>query len=253
MTSPTRPGTDSGTPYSPRTDGAAPQPAEKASIVEDFIEIFYAPSNVFARRRNAGFGLQFLIVTALSAVFAFASRSLFAAAFDADWPRMAAKMSAQNPQLTEEMIAAQRGIIQGVGTIFGYAGTPVFILVVAVLVWLFARIVSAKLSYGQAALIVTLAWIPRLLQGLFNTVQALITDPTTVQGAHSITASPARFMSGDESRMLLGALMRFDVFTIWVTVLIAIGIAVIGKVPRSQAAIAAALTWAVASVPFLFQ
>jgi hypothetical protein len=100
---------------------------------------------------------------------------------------------------------------------------------------------------------VTLAWIPRLVQGLLNTVQALLTDPTSVEGMHSITYSPARFMASDTPRWLLGALSRLDLFTIWVTVLIAIGIAVIGKVPRQRAAIAAVLVWIVGAIPFLMQ
>ena len=252
MTSPTRPGTDSGAPYSPRSDAAGGQPAEKASVFEDFIEIFYAPTKVFARRQQSGFGIQFLIVTALTAVFTFASRSLIAAVMDAEWPRTAAKM-AQNPRMTEEMINAQRGMVQGIGMIMGYIGTPIMIMLVAVLVFVMAKVVSAKVSFQQAALIVTLAWIPRLLQGLLNTVQALITDPTTVQGMHSITYSPARFMGAETPRMLLGALSRVDIFTLWVTVLIAIGISVIGKVPKGRAAIAAAVVWVLGSIPFRMQ
>lgn len=252
MSNPTRPGTDHGAPYSPASEGGARQAVEKASVIEDFMEIFYAPSKVFARREKSGFGIPFVIVTVLAALFAFASRSLMSAVMDAEWPRTAAKM-AENPRLTEDMIAQQRGFVEGIAMVMGYIGTPVMILLVAVLVWLFSKIVSAKLSYQQAALIVTLAWIPRLVWGLLNTVQALLTDPTSVEGMHSITYSPARFMAADTPRWLLGALGRLDLFTIWVTVLIAIGIAVIGKVPRQRAAIAAILVWVAGAIPFLMQ
>lgn len=252
MTSPSRPGVDRGPAYSPdaaaRPDGGGPD--GKPSLLDDFLEIFYAPARVFARREKSNFGLAFLIVSVLAGIFAFASRSLLAAVMDAEWPRTAARM-AENPRITEEMIAQQRGIMQGMGAIMSYVGTPVMILIVALLAWLFARIVSARISYQQAALIVTLAWIPRLVQGLFNTIQALVFDPASIQGMHSITYSPARFLDGDAPRMLLGALSRFDLFTLWVTVLIAIGISVMARVPRSQAAIAALLVWLAGSIPFL--
>ena len=43
-----------------------------------------------------------------------------------------------------------------------------------------------------------------------------------------------------------------DLFTIWVTVLLAIGLHVVGKIPKQQAAIAAAITWVVGALLPLF-
>src|SRR5436190_22553547 len=102
----TRSGTDKGAPYDPAT--ATPPPAEKASIAEDFIDIFYAPSTVFARRANSGFGLQLLIVSVLFAGFAFASKSVFSQIFDAEFSRGMAKAMANNPRLTADMVSSMR-------------------------------------------------------------------------------------------------------------------------------------------------
>jgi ABC-type transport system involved in cytochrome c biogenesis permease component len=41
------------------------------------------------------------------------------------------------------------------------------------------------------------------------------------------------------------------VFTIWVTVLLAIGLHVVGKIPKQQAAIAAVIVWVVGALPAL--
>jgi hypothetical protein len=41
------------------------------------------------------------------------------------------------------------------------------------------------------------------------------------------------------------------VFTIWVTVLLAIGLSVTGKIPRRRAAIAAGLVWLLGAVPLV--
>jgi len=50
---------------------------------------------------------------------------------------------------------------------------------------------------------------------------------------------------------LLGLVGRIDVFTIWVTILLAIGLAVTGKIPRSRAAIAGVLMWVLGALPTL--
>jgi ABC-type transport system involved in cytochrome c biogenesis permease component len=42
---------------------------------------------------------------------------------------------------------------------------------------------------------------------------------------------------------------RVDLFTIWITVLLAIGLHVVGKIPKQQAGIAAGITWLVGALP----
>ncbi|MEX2153062.1 MAG: YIP1 family protein [Gemmatimonadaceae bacterium] len=237
----TRPGTDRGAGYDPSVQGA---PLEKASVVEDFIDIFYAPSRVFARREKSGFWTHLLIISAIAALFAFANRGVFDQIFDVEFQRGAAKAMEANPQITEDMLAQQRKISGAIAGFFQYIGVPLLVFVVSLLVWGFARVVSAKFSYGQAVMIMTLAYIPRLVQGLLATIQGLLTDTSTIGSMHSVGFSPARFMDPDTTnRALLGLMGRLDLFTLWTTVLIAIGIAVIGKVPRARAAIAAGLVW----------
>ncbi|MDP9202387.1 MAG: hypothetical protein M3P26_10720 [Gemmatimonadota bacterium] len=49
--------------------------------------------------------------------------------------------------------------------------------------------------------------------------------------------------------MMIALASRVDLFTIWVTVLLAIGLHVVGKIPKQQAGIAAAITWLVGALP----
>jgi ABC-type transport system involved in cytochrome c biogenesis permease component len=51
--------------------------------------------------------------------------------------------------------------------------------------------------------------------------------------------------------VLVVLLGRVDVFTIWVTVLLAIGLSVTGRIPRSRAAIAAVIVWICGALPQL--
>jgi hypothetical protein len=49
--------------------------------------------------------------------------------------------------------------------------------------------------------------------------------------------------------MLVEFLGRMDVFTIWVTVLLAIGLAVTGRISRGKAAMAAVVIWLIGALP----
>ena len=78
----------------------------------------------------------------------------------------------------------------------------------------------------------------------------LFLDPDQLNGRFRLTLGVGRFFDPDlMSPILLGFIGRIDVFTIWVTVLLAIGIHVVGKIPKQQAAIVAAITWAVGALP----
>jgi hypothetical protein len=64
---------------------------------------------------------------------------------------------------------------------------------------------------------------------------------------------PVRFMDPDQaSPVLLALLSRVDPFVIWITVLLAIGVHVVGKIPKQQAYISAAIVWVVGALPAVF-
>jgi hypothetical protein len=70
----------------------------------------------------------------------------------------------------------------------------------------------------------------------------------------SLSFSPARFMDpGSSNQLLLQLAGRADLFTIWVTILLAIGFAVTGKVSRGKAAIFGVVIWLVGALPQLAQ
>lgn len=244
----TQSGTDHGAKYDPST-GAPPPPAETTSVVEDFIDIFYAPSSVFARREKGGFGLHLLIITLLSAVFAYASHSVFSQIFDAEFARGTAKAMAANPRLTPEMVNSMRPMQEKVASAFVYLGAPLAVFFTSILVWIAAKVVKARLSFGQAALVTTLAWIPRLVGGLIGVLQVVLMDTSNFTNRYSLSASPAKFMDPDATNAKVFALMgNLDVFAIWFTVLIGIGIAVVGKVPRNKGYVAALLVFVVGTL-----
>ena len=95
---------------------------------------------------------------------------------------------------------------------------------------------------------------PRILEGVINSIQGLFLDPAQLDGRFRISLGLGRFLDPDTTSPLLIALVgRIDVFTIWITVLIAIGLSVTGQIPLSRAAIAAAIVWLVGGLPLIIQ
>src|SRR5512143_3387771 len=86
-----------------------PKKPEKASLLDDFMDIFYSPSAVFARRANSGFWIPMLIVTVLLGAVFMANRDLIDPIMEAEFARSIAK-SAQTRNLTPDQLAAGRKI-----------------------------------------------------------------------------------------------------------------------------------------------
>ena len=247
----TRPGTDTGAGYNPSTSSAPP---EKASVIEDFLDIFHAPSKVFARRADGSYGLQLLIVTLLSAGFAFSQRSIIAQIFDVEFTRATTKAMASNPRLTQDMVNAGRPIQEAFATFATYIGTPIFIFILAFFIWVVAKVFSTKVTYAQAAMITTLAWIPRLVGSLITTIQAVVMDTSTLNSMFALSLSPARFMDPDTANpKVFGLAGSLEVFSIWFYILVAIGLSVVAKVPRSKGYLIAGVIFILGSLPALFR
>ena len=73
--------------------------------------------------------------------------------------------------------------------------------------------------------------------------------PEQLTGLTALSFGPARFVDPTTtSPVVVQLLNRFDLFTIWVTVLLAIGLCVTGRVSKQRAAIAGVLFWVVGSL-----
>jgi hypothetical protein len=224
---------------------------EKASLFEDFIDIFVSPSKVFARRANSGFLLVTLIVSVITAVLLFAGRSTMDSLIETQMLQQQAAMAEQNPQLTEEQAAMGRRIGMTAFKVTMYIATPLLVLLLGLLVWLVSRVFGVAFGYGAAAMIVAYSLVPRLLQSVAFLVQGMFMDPATA-GFTGFSFGPARFMDpATTSAGILGLLGRFDLFIIWGTILIGIGISVVGRVPRAKGYTIAAVIWVLGAVPAL--
>lgn len=235
--------------------GESPTPAPRvtpAARWEDFLDIFYAPASVFARRASSGFGIPMLVVTVLIGAIFMANMGVMQPIMDAEFTRATAAAMKKNPQITAEQMAQFRGMGEKFAAVFAFIGTPIAIFCVGVVLWLVGKLVDAKQTVAAALMVASYAYFPKVLAGIAAGVQGLLMDPASLTGQFKISLGIGRFFEPDmTSPVLLAIVGRLDVFTIWVTVLLAIGLSVTGAIPRRKAAIAGVIVWVAGALPGL--
>ena len=224
----------------------------RAGLWEDFVDIFYAPSSVFARRSNGKFGMPLLFLVLVGTVLFFLTKNATQPIMDAEFARRSADMMRKNPNLTAEQLSSGRGFFEMLSPLFFAIGITLSVLGTGVVLWLIGKLFDAKESIPAAIMIATYAEVPRLVQILTNAAQGLVMSPEQLNSMNAVGFSLARFMDPDGSQVMLALASRVDLFTIWVTVLLAIGLHVVGKITRQQAGIVAGLTWVVGALPAVF-
>lgn len=222
-------------------------------VWEDMLDIFYAPGSVFERRRDGRFALAMIVLIALFTFIALSSQSVLAPLYEAEFTRGMAKAMEANPQLTAEQLSGMRSF----GSIMMIVGSVLFVPLVALLVGAAVRLMGAlfdaALTFKLAVMVTVFAQFPRALQQLLGVVQGFLLPAESLNSRFAIGFSPARFMDVDATSPLVMALAeRFDLFTIWATVILAIGFRVLGKLPGGRAYLAATLVWVIGSLPALF-
>ena len=224
----------------------------KAGLWEDFVDIFYAPSSVFARRANSGFGLPLLFLIVVGTILFFLTKNAMQPIMDAEFTRQSAAALRKNPNLTQEQLASGRGFFETIAPFFFAIGMTVSVFGTGLVLWLVSKLFDAKTTATAGIMIATYSEVPRIVQILVNAAQALFMSPEKLNAINSVGFNPARFMDPDHASAVAIALAsRVDLFTIWVTVLLAIGIYVVGKVTKQQAAIIAVIVWVAGALPGL--
>lgn len=223
--------------------------APSSSLWEDFIDIIVSPASVFRRRERGSWLIPLLIVTVAIGLIAFASRGVLQPVMDAEFERAADQMR-RNPQVTEDMIERTRGFFEFSRTYGAIIFTPIAIVVVGFMTWLVGKLVDSKQELHAAMMVAAYSYVPRVIQAIFNAIQGLILKPEQLNSLFKLSISPARFLDPNTANpVVLQMLNRFEVFTIWETVLLAIGVYVTGRISKNQAIIAGILFWLVGSIP----
>jgi hypothetical protein len=224
-------------------------PASTGGLFENLIEVLFAPSKVFDRTRAAK-ALKYAFVTAVVVgVIMFATKNLLQPWFDAQGDLALAQLAAKGKPVPEAAASAMRS-----STSWGLvAGLPLVMLfgpfLNAVLLFFGAMLMKVKVSYSQLAVIATLGGVPRMLGVILMPVQALLLDGANAKSLADLSLGPARFLDASKiSPALVSLASQFDVFRVWQLALIAIGVAVVGRVSLSTAAVVTIVMAAVAAM-----
>ncbi len=217
---------------------------------EDFIDIFTSPSAVFARRKeDPNFFIPLLVVTLVVGLIMFGTKDLMQPIFDAEFARGMAIAQKQNPSLTAEQMEAGKGIARIAATFGGFIFIPIAICLVGIITFLAGKIVQASTTFGQAMMIGAYAYVPKIIGAILSAVQAALMDPANLNSQFAIHAGPARFFDVATTSLATMTLMgRLELFTLWSTVLIAIGLKVTGKLDTTKAALGGFVVWLIASL-----
>lgn len=217
----------------------------------DLAEIYYAPSDVFERRRNGGFGLPLAVLVIAMAVLYYATIAVMGPVMDAEWDRMAAGMARQNPEITPEALAQGRGIAETfaiVGIFFTALLGPLF---AGLLIWLVGKFAGVKQTLTAAMTVAVFSFYPLLVEQIVSAAQAAVLSEDSITSRFSLSVGPARFLDG-ASFTTLSLIGHIDVFTIWMAVLIGIGVKVTARATTAQAVIVAVVMWLIGVLPALW-
>ncbi|HEU6452436.1 MAG TPA: Yip1 family protein [Gemmatimonadaceae bacterium] len=227
-------------------------PPKGSSLFEDIIEVFVSPAKVFARRKGRGFWLALLIYTVIIAVLAIGTKPLMQPVYDAVWQQSSAQIAKQNPQITPEQLEKARSIQDKFAVVGAIIFTPIMVLATGFLLWIVGKLFDADEPLGDAMMVSTFSFFPKILAIVVGALIALYASPATITSPFSVSVGPGYFINAMQHPILNALVGRLDLFTIWVTVLLAIGLHVVGKIPIGKAAIAAVIVWVLGALPGLY-
>lgn len=243
----------SGPPGDGASTPAGVPPAESMSVPEACFSILFAPSRVFAERQTRDWVLPLIILTVLVTLLFYGTKPYMQPAIDAEMGRQMAATVRANPQLTATQIEGIRSMQDKFAIVGTMVAIPAIVAGLAILLWVIGRFVESKQTLKAAFVVATFAYFPKVLATLAGGLIGMIRDPAHLTGLYSVSAGPGFFLDAATSSPVMLALVgRLDVFTLWITVLLAIGLHVTGKVPKGQAYIVAAVIWIIGALPGLF-
>jgi Yip1 domain len=227
-------------------------PAEPMSVPEACFSILFAPSRVFAERQTRDWVVPLILLTVLVALLFYGTKPYIQPALDAEMSRQMAATARANPQLTPAQIDGIRGMQDKFAIVSVIVGVPLVVISLAILLWVIGRFVESKQALKAAFVVATFAYFPKVLATLAGGLIGIARDPAHLTGLYSLSAGPGFFLDANTSPVVLALVGRLDVFTLWITALLAIGLHITGKVPKAQAYIVGAVIWIIGALPGLF-
>jgi hypothetical protein len=219
------------------------------SQVERVVDTFVAPSRTFTDiLRNSSWWLPFLLLVLIT----MASTAVIDKKIGYD--RVAEQSIAQSAsteeqmaQLTPQQRAAQIHKI-ALGQKYGSYASAVFILIfvaiIALLNWASLNFgLGAKTTFGQNFAVCMYAGLPKIFIGLLNIVFVYAGVNTENFDLNNPVGTNIGYYLTDSAHWIKVAMSFFDIFGLWTLALTIIGLAIISRKSKGQAAMVAVGWW----------
>ncbi len=224
--------------------------ASPTSLWEDFIDIFTSPSSVFRRRALSGFGVPLLVLTVLFGILLYGTKPLVQPAIDAETTRAFAKVQKQHPEITTDQLAKQQAIGEKFGPVFIIVAIPIMAVLTGLVLCLTGKMFRSTQTPAQGIMVASYAFFPKILASVAGAIIGLLSSPDRLNGLSRLTMGAGALLDPETtSPILMALLVRLDVFTIWETILLAIGLQITGKVSKSDSYLVAAIVWVIGALP----
>src|SRR5690349_3176827 len=105
----------------------APAAHARVALWEDFVDIFYAPSHVFARREHGSFWVPLFVVAMLMGALFFLNSGAMQPVLDAEYNRGVAVAMRRNPPMNAEAMERFRVVATRLGQVFAFVIPVAFI------------------------------------------------------------------------------------------------------------------------------
>jgi hypothetical protein len=209
--------------------------------------VFFSPGKAFADiARRPRWWIPLILISILSTVYltAFTQR--------VGWESVL-RPAIESNQATQNMPAAQREqLISTAAGYYKYVGygsvvtTLFFVFIVAViLMFLFDTMMSAGIGLKRMMAIVAYGFLPTVIQTVLSMVVLFLKDPEEFNLRNPLMFNVGAYMSPDSSAALRALGSSIDLFSLWIIVLLAIGVSAAGrKISFGKAFAGIFLPWA---------
>ena len=211
--------------------------------------VLFAPADTFrdiARRPDILVPLVLIVLVSYLGTFVVMPKM----DWDAVTAQQAEQVKKQNPNASDADIARMGKFAKAIGTTMGYV-MPVLLIgwyaIMAGVLLLAFRLMGGEGTFKQAFSTTLYSWMPMVVAGIVGVIVVALRpgllDPTTM--VTLVKSNPAFLVDPKEQTVLFSLLASFDIFTIWMIVLLSIGFATLAKVSKAKGAAIVVTLWLV--------
>jgi len=205
-------------------------------------EVFYAPVAMFQNMASRWGFSDWLVPVLVGVIISVVITGLV-------WPHLdivaqtrdALEARGIAPDQIEQQVAQQEQLFAGpFGKVIQYSQVvfyPLVLLILALVCWGAASVMGGRITFGRTFSVLSYAWLPRVVEGLILTFVLQGREGVRPDRIPSLMiTNPASFLDPSAAGTPLYALMAsFNPFTLWTMILVALGLAEMGKMSRGSA------------------